>query len=79
MPMRSIQEQALLRWLPSSYGLGPEETASHKPLLEDAEEYIGPTMVLADNEEYCAFARFAMPTVEFGIWYKRPNPKKNVT
>lgn len=57
----------------------PKETASHKPLLEDAEEYIGPTMVLADNEEYCAFARFAMPTVEFGIWYKRPNPKKNVT
>ena len=36
----------------------PKETASHKPLLEDAEEYIGPTMVLADNEEYCAFARF---------------------
>ena len=36
----------------------PKETASHKPLLEDVEKYIGPTMVLADNEEYCAFARF---------------------
>ena len=24
MPMRSIQEQALLRWFPSSHGLGPE-------------------------------------------------------
>lgn len=36
----------------------PEETASKRPLLEDAEEYDGPTMVMADNEKYCAFARF---------------------
>lgn len=36
----------------------PTETASHRPLLEDAEEIDGPTMVLADNQKYCAFARF---------------------
>lgn len=36
----------------------PTETASKRPLLEEAEEYEGPTMVLADNEKYCAFARF---------------------
>ncbi len=34
------------------------ETASHRPLLENAEVIEGPTMVLADNESYCAFARF---------------------
>ena len=35
------------------------------------------------NKPYCDGIAlslvFAMPTVEFGIWYKRPNPKKNVT
>ena len=36
----------------------PTETNSERPLLEDAEEFEGPTMVLTDNEEYCAFARF---------------------
>lgn len=36
----------------------PQETASKRPLLENAEEVEGPTMVLADNEKYCAFARF---------------------
>lgn len=36
----------------------PKETASKKPLLDDAEVYEGPTMILADNEAYCAFARF---------------------
>lgn len=36
----------------------PQETASKKPLLEGANQYEGPTMVLADNEKYCAFARF---------------------
>ena len=35
-----------------------EETASHKPLLEDAHIYDGPTVILADNKTYCAFARF---------------------
>ena len=36
----------------------PRETAPHSPLLEDADEIEGPTMVLGDNEKYCAFARF---------------------
>ena len=36
----------------------PAETASKRPLLENADEYEGPTMIMADNEEYCAFARF---------------------
>lgn len=36
----------------------PQETASKRPLLEDAEELEGPTMILADNQKYCAFARF---------------------
>lgn len=36
----------------------PTETASKRPLLEGAEELDGPTMILADNQKYCAFARF---------------------
>ena len=35
-----------------------KETASHRPLLEEVEELEGPSMILADNEKYCAFARF---------------------
>ena len=36
----------------------PNETASRRPLLENAEETDGPTMILADNEAYCSYARF---------------------
>ena len=36
----------------------PKETSDKRPLLEDAEELEGPEMILADNEKYCAFARF---------------------
>lgn len=36
----------------------PTETNDKRPLLEGAEETDGPTMTLADNEQYCAFARF---------------------
>lgn len=36
----------------------PEETALHRPLLEDAEKVEGSDLLLADNEVYCAFARF---------------------
>lgn len=36
----------------------PRETNSKEPLLAGAEEYEGPELVLADNEKYCAFARF---------------------
>lgn len=40
-----------LRW-------DPRETSSKRPLLEGAAAFEGPTMILADNEKYCAFARF---------------------
>lgn len=36
----------------------PAETNDKRPLLENAEEFEGETLILADNEEYCAFARF---------------------
>lgn len=36
----------------------PRETSSMRPILEGAVGYEGPTLVLADNENYCAFARF---------------------
>lgn len=36
----------------------PKETSSKRPLLEKAEEIEGPALLLADNEKYCAFARF---------------------
>lgn len=36
----------------------PNETSSKEPLLEGAVGYDGPTQFLADNEKYCAFARF---------------------
>lgn len=39
----------------------PRETNDCRPLLEGAEEIEGPTMILADNEKYCAFARFCDP------------------
>lgn len=39
----------------------PCETASKRPILEDAEEYDGPTMIMVDNEKYCAYARFCDP------------------
>lgn len=36
----------------------PRLTASHHPLLDDAEVIDGPTLQLSDNPTYCAFARF---------------------
>jgi CDGSH-type Zn-finger protein len=36
----------------------PQETASFEPLLENAEPLEGPVLLMADNETYCAFARF---------------------
>lgn len=36
----------------------PKETASFEPLLEGAEIYEGPELIMADKEIYCAFARF---------------------
>ncbi len=37
------------------------ETASHEPYLKQAETIEGPTMVLTDQENLCAFARFCDP------------------
>lgn len=34
------------------------ETATHKPLLDGAQEIVGPDVILTDNENYCAYARF---------------------
>lgn len=36
----------------------PAETNDKRPLLENTDETDGSTMTLADNEQYCAFARF---------------------
>lgn len=36
----------------------PELTADNIPLLENAEVFDGPELQVADNEKYCAFARF---------------------
>jgi CDGSH-type Zn-finger protein len=37
------------------------ETASHEPYLQQAETIEGPTMLLTDQENLCAFARFCDP------------------
>ncbi len=37
------------------------ETASHQPYLEQVETIEGPTMLLTDQENLCAFARFCDP------------------
>ncbi len=42
------------------------ETACFDPILKDAKIYEGPTLTLADNEKYCAFARFC--DADGGIW-----------
>ena len=38
-----------------------KETASHQPYLKQAETIEGPTMLLTDQENLCAFARFCDP------------------
>jgi CDGSH-type Zn-finger protein len=42
-------------------GFDGKETASHKPYLKQAETIEGPTMLLTDQENLCAFARFCDP------------------
>ena len=37
------------------------ETASHEPYIEQVESFEGPTMLLTDQEDLCAFARFCDP------------------
>ena len=42
-------------------GFDGTETASHEPIMKQAELLDGPTMQLADAESLCAFARFCDP------------------
>jgi CDGSH-type Zn-finger protein len=47
-------------------GFEGKETATRKPYVRQAKKYDGPTMVLSDAENLCAFARFCDP--EGQIW-----------
>jgi len=38
-----------------------KETASRRPFIRRAETYKGPTLILSDAEDLCAFARFCDP------------------
>lgn len=49
-----------------------EETASFAPLLEGSEVIEGPTLTLADNQNYCAFGRFC--DVGDRIWKQVTEP-----
>ncbi len=42
-------------------GFDGTETASRKPYLEQAEEEVGPELILTDAEDLCAYARFCDP------------------
>jgi CDGSH-type Zn-finger protein len=42
-------------------GFDGTETASRKPYLEQAEQEVGPALILTDAENLCAFARFCDP------------------
>lgn len=47
-------------------GFEGKETATRRPYARQAERYDGPTMVLSDAENLCAFARFCDPAGK--IW-----------
>jgi len=47
-------------------GFDGTETADRRAYMEQAEEIVGPTMVLTDAESLCAFARFCDP--KGGVW-----------
>ena len=57
----AVGEQALLRWHHKKVQFDGTETASREPYLEQAETIEGPTMMLTDQENLCAFARFCDP------------------
>jgi len=52
------------------------ETASHQPYLKQAETIEGPTMLLTDQENLCAFARFCDPKGKSGIWSRKTVPNR---
>ena len=57
-------------------GFDGRETATRTPYARQAQEYDGPTLVLSDAEELCAFARFCDPAGK--IWSlieQTDNPK----
>lgn len=45
----------------SAIGFDGEETASRVPFARQAEQFDGPTLILSDAENLCAFARFCDP------------------
>ncbi|AIC15892.1 CDGSH iron-sulfur domain-containing protein [Nitrososphaera viennensis] len=47
-------------------GFEGKETATRRPYVRQAKKYDGPTMVLSDAENLCAFARFCDPAGQ--IW-----------
>lgn len=44
----------------------PAETNDKRPLLDNAKTYTGPALILVDNEDYCAHARFC--TARHTVW-----------
>lgn len=51
------------------------ETASHEPYLQQAAAIEGPTMVLTDQENLCAFARFCDPKGRIWNLVKQDSPE----
>ena len=56
MPMRSIEEKAVLRWPHAEIGFNGTETVSREPYLSQAKVFGGPNLQLTDVESLCAFA-----------------------
>lgn len=44
----------------------PTLTACEKPILDDAEVFVGQTLSVSDNKQYCAYARFC--DAQVGVW-----------
>ena len=60
----------------SKIGFNGKETASHVPFARQAETFDGPTLVLSDVEDLCAFARFCDPGGKiWGLIEETDNPK----
>ncbi len=60
----------------SKNGFDGEETASRIPYSQEAEKIDGPTLVLSDQENLCAFARFCDPGGKiWGLIDETDNPE----
>lgn len=55
-------------------GFDGTETASHEPYLKQAETIEGPAMLLTDQENLCAFARFCDPKGRVWNLVQQDNP-----